>query len=107
VITLTIGDNGKTIEVKAGDTLVIRLDENPTTGYRWAVERGGEGFFDPPSAEFIRDPDAKTGAGGSRIFTFHALKPGKTSLALKYWRAWQGESSVSSRFDVDVLVTGG
>jgi inhibitor of cysteine peptidase len=107
VITLTAGDNGKTIELKAGDTLVIRLDENPTTGYRWAVERGGEGFFEPPRAEFIQNPDALTGAGGSRIFTFHALKPGKTSLAFKLWRAWQGEGSVTSRFGVDVKVTGG
>jgi inhibitor of cysteine peptidase len=104
VITLTKEDNGKTIELKAGDKLVVYLDENPTTGYRWTVEQGGEGIFDPPNSEFIQTPEAKTGAGGKRVFTFHALKPGKTSLKLKHWRAWQGDSSVTTHFSVEILV---
>ena len=106
MITLTQGDNGKTIELAVGEKLVIRLAENPTTGYRWAVEPGGEGFFDPPGSEFVQTPDAKIGEGGIRVFSFEAIKPGKSSLAIKHWRAWQGESSVTARFRVDILISG-
>ena len=31
-------DNGTTVEVHVGETLVLRLPENATTGYRWAIE---------------------------------------------------------------------
>ena len=103
--TLTQEDNGKTIEIKTGDSLVVNLDENPTTGYRWAVERGSEDLLNPSGSEFIQNPDAKTGAGGTRVFTFQALKPGKTSLNIKHWRAWQGDSSVTHRFGVEILIT--
>jgi inhibitor of cysteine peptidase len=104
VLTLTQEDNGKAIELKTGDSLVVRLDENPTTGYRWAVERGSEEILNPPGSEFVQNPDAKTGAGGTRVFTFQASKPGKTSLKIKHWRAWQGDSSVTHRFGVEIQV---
>ena len=32
--TLTDADNGRTIDTHVGDTLVLRLPENATTGYR-------------------------------------------------------------------------
>jgi len=41
-ITLTRADSGTIIEVRTGDTIIVRLDENPTTGYRWAVEKHEE-----------------------------------------------------------------
>ncbi len=86
---------------------MIRLDENPTTGYRWAVESEEAGVFSPPSSEFIQAADAKTGAGGKRVFTFQSTKSGKASLRLKHWRSWQGDSSVISRFRVDIHVMNG
>jgi inhibitor of cysteine peptidase len=104
MVTITQADNGKTIELKTGDSLVVRLDENPTTGYRWAVEQGIDDIFNPPGSQFDKNPDAKTGAGGTRVFTFQALKPGKTSLKIKHWRAWQGDNSITHRFGVEIQV---
>ena len=36
---ITQTDNGKAVQVHAGDTLVIQLDENASTGYTWAVNK--------------------------------------------------------------------
>ena len=38
-VTLAQADNGKSVEVKPGDTIVIQLDENSTTGFRWAMDQ--------------------------------------------------------------------
>jgi predicted secreted protein len=31
-------DQGRTVEVKAQSVVTVRLDENPSTGYRWNIE---------------------------------------------------------------------
>src|SRR5260370_24543853 len=41
-ITLTQADKGKSITVHTGEEIVIMLPENPTTGYRWAIDRSEE-----------------------------------------------------------------
>jgi predicted secreted protein len=33
---------GQTIELAVGDELVLRLSENPTTGFRWEVPQSGD-----------------------------------------------------------------
>lgn len=34
---LTSADNEKTVDMHVGDEAALRLPENPSTGYRWAV----------------------------------------------------------------------
>ena len=36
--TVTASDNGRAIEVASGDELIIEVSENPTTGFRWALD---------------------------------------------------------------------
>jgi hypothetical protein len=36
-VNLSAKDNGGQIEVDAGQTLVLTLESNPTTGFRWEV----------------------------------------------------------------------
>ena len=36
--SLTESDNGKTIPLKVGAEATLRLPENPSTGYRWALD---------------------------------------------------------------------
>ena len=37
-LDITQSDNGKIINVSQGDIVVIKLAENPTTGYSWQFE---------------------------------------------------------------------
>jgi predicted secreted protein len=38
-VSLTKANNGQSIEVRQGDEIILRLPENPTTRYRWHIDR--------------------------------------------------------------------
>jgi inhibitor of cysteine peptidase len=93
-------DSGRTIKVKRGAMITIRLVENPTTGYRWALE-AGSGL---EQVEDQNEPGGKIGAAGVRVLRFHAKSIGTHELRLKNWREWEGESSVIGRFNAWIVV---
>lgn len=103
-LTLTRIDSGKVVETHAGDTLVVRLDENPTTGYRWALEPLNADAVVLHSVEYLRASGAAVGGGGERRFTFNAQRAGTATVQLKLWRAWEGDASIVERFTVTVQV---
>ena len=103
-ITLTEADKGKTIDVQQGTEVLIRLNENPTTGYRWAIDQSDDTVLPLQGSNFASSPSAAVGAGGTRLFTFTANQPGTVHLQLKRWREWQGDSSIIERYDVTIQV---
>ncbi len=78
------------IEVEVGQEFAITLKSNPTTGYRWRFAEpldreilelvGSE--FEGPGAGFV-------GAGGEEVWTFRAMRQGKTVVSLEYVRPWE------------------
>jgi inhibitor of cysteine peptidase len=96
-VSLTKANSGQSIEARQGDEIILRLPENPTTGYRWQID-GADGVeqetsehttdSDPP------DPNPRLGKGGVQEFRFRAKEPGSRRLDLKHWREWEGERSV-------------
>jgi inhibitor of cysteine peptidase len=101
---LTAADNGTTIETRPGTRILVRLPENPTTGYRWTPEQGDERVIAPLSSEYATRPDAAVGGGGSAVLAFEARAPGEGTIRLKRWRDWEGEGSVRERYEVKVRV---
>ena len=103
-VTLTRADSGTIIEVRTGDTIIVRLDENPATGYRWAVEKHQEEVIALESTTYAAAPGAAMGGNGQRIMTFKVHKAGHVLLQLKRWRAWEGDTSIVERFTVTAHV---
>jgi len=103
-ITLTEADKGKTIQVHRGSEIVIHLEENPTTGYRWAIDQTNNTVLAPQNPSFSPTPGGGIGAGGTRTFTFIAKQPGIVHLQLKLWREEEGNSSIKDRYDVTIQV---
>jgi len=99
-ITLTRADSGKVVETRAGDTLVVRLGENPTTGYQWAIDTLNADEVVLQNVEYLRAGDAAVGGGGERRFTFKAQRVGTATVHLKLWRVWEGDASIVERFTV-------
>lgn len=97
---LNENDSGRTVKMEVGEVIIVRLKENPTTGYRWMVEaaNGLEQIGD----HFIAG--GAVGAAGVREFQFRPTKVGPYELRIRNWREWEGESSVSDHFDVKVIV---
>jgi inhibitor of cysteine peptidase len=104
--TLTRDDRGKTVEIHIGDTLVMRLDENPTTGYEWALEAYNKEIVTLNSTVYIPSPPSAVGGGGQRIFTFKGERAGRVTLRFMLRRRWEGEASVLEDFAVMLEVRG-
>lgn len=104
VLKLSIKDNGSAIKARQGDMIIVSLQENPTTGYRWAVDNLDEKILGFTNAEFTLDQKAAIGRGGIRNFIFQALGAGKVNLTLKLRRQWMGDASTIERYRVSINV---
>ena len=106
-VHLSEGDDGTTVEVALGDAVVVRLEENPTTGFRWTIDAVAGGSVAVADDDFEPANGGGIGAGGWRTLTFSATQPGSSRIDLKRWRDFEGDASVVERFSVTVRVLGG
>jgi len=90
-------DNGRTIDVRAGQSIRIVLPENATTGYRWAIDHCDQAVVELVSTG-SRYLERAIGAGGEAEFVFEARNPGSGEISLKQWRHWEGDQSILERF---------
>jgi predicted secreted protein len=90
-------DAGRTVEVVAGDQLVVSLPETAGTGYTWEVEEL------PPGAEVVEErfEQIAPGVGGGAQHVFVLRAPEQAGkLRLRHLRPWRGEASVTERYEV-------
>ena len=99
-VTVTSAQNGGAVTVGAGDTVIVRLPENPTTGYRWQVVAGGA----PLGDDFMPASSGAAGAAGERVLRFSAPASGVMTLELDSRRAWEAGATPQARFAVTVTV---
>ncbi len=89
-------DDGKTFTLPLGGGFAVELDENPTTGYVWAIDSMDEERVSLVRSDF-RPGSGAIGAGGRRVFLFRAEAAGRARVSLKLWRQWIGDASVIDR----------
>jgi inhibitor of cysteine peptidase len=87
--TITVGPkaNGTVVRPQVGDTLVVRLPGNATTGYRWAVV-GAPSVLRPLSSAYVVASPGRLGQGGTYVFRFR-VRSGSGLLRLDYRRPWE------------------
>ena len=76
-----------TVTAEVGDSFLLSLESNPTTGYAWQAQFD-EGLLELVEARFEPSSDA-IGAGGIESFEFRALAEGDTEITLLYKRSWE------------------
>jgi inhibitor of cysteine peptidase len=103
MLILVESDNGRTVDVHVGTSVRINLPENATTGYRWAIDHYDEEFIEALASE-PRYTEKAIGSGGEVTFIFQGKKIGSGGIALKLWRHWEGEASVTNRFRIRLKV---
>jgi inhibitor of cysteine peptidase len=106
-VVLTKDDDGGRATLRPGQTLVVRLAGNPTTGYRWEVgELKGKAIEQVGEAEYVPDeaPEGRVGVGGTFIFTFRAVEPGRCAFRLVYRRPWEKGKKPARTFSAAVEV---
>jgi inhibitor of cysteine peptidase len=100
-VAVTPEDNGRVVAVKVGDTISVRLPENPTTGYSWALDSIDAQRLEA-GAPAYKGEGAGLGTGGVKTWKLVARAPGRTRLGLKRWRHWEGDTSIVERFSVTI-----
>jgi len=100
---ITQTENGKSVQAHSGNTIVIQLDENASTGYTWAVSKTDATILTLQTSTYTASGNVP-GRGGTRVFTFLAKKPGTVHLQLKYWRSFVGDSSVTERYSATIEI---
>lgn len=104
---MTMDDNGKTLKVKVGDVIRVKLKSNRTTGYSWALTGKTDAkVLKSGEVEYKVDehPAGMVGVGGNDFCTFTALTPGKTEIALGYARPWEKDKEPAQAFKLTVEV---
>jgi len=82
-------ESADVINTKKGESFLVVLDSNPTTGYSWEVSVDSEYVqlddksFDSESSEGM------VGVGGYETFNFTALESGETEITFSYLRPWE------------------
>jgi inhibitor of cysteine peptidase len=100
-IVVLEAQNGSTVAADVGDSLVVRLPENPTTGYRWQIDAAtGLTLVADDSARASSAP----GAGGERQLRFTAPAPGVFRVEASLRRAWERDTEPQARFQVVIQV---
>ena len=103
-VKLDAGENGSQVELNAGQTLIVSLEGNPTTGYTWEAAGLDEHVLQQVvETEFKPDSDA-IGAGGVQTLRFETMNSGQTTLKLVYHRPWEEDVEPAEIFSVQVVV---
>ncbi|MFZ1492375.1 MAG: protease inhibitor I42 family protein [Candidatus Competibacter denitrificans] len=100
MLVVTHTDNNRTAELRVGERLAVKLPENPSTGYAWAIDESDGRLLALDSTAYDAPTEGSIGARGRRVFTFSARQAGDVVLKLKYWRFWDGDASVTERYQV-------
>lgn len=101
-IVIAQDDQGRTFEADRGDLIVIRLEENPTTGYEW--EMPVLEFLD---SGFSSEPGKLMGRGGTRTLRFRARSSGSQQIRLRLRRSWEPVDVAAQHFEVNIQVRDG
>ena len=107
VVNVDSSDSGKQVELSVGQSLVVTLDSNASTGYSWSLtENSDETVLSNTGNKYINPPQTTppiVGAPGVEEWTFKALKKGTSTISLGYRRPWESTPPVET-FDLTVVV---
>jgi inhibitor of cysteine peptidase len=88
VLTIDHGSAERAVELKLGETMEVRLAENPSTGFRWIVAADGE-----PNCSLVgeRAPGGATRPGQPRQhrWQIRGKAAGRCEVELVYRRPWE------------------
>ncbi|MCE5324880.1 MAG: protease inhibitor I42 family protein [Planctomycetaceae bacterium] len=98
--------NGKSVELVVGQSVVIRLKGNMTTGFAWHLGKvEGDAAKLLGKIEYEPDPArGRVGSGGTFVTTFEAVKVGQATVVLEYKRPWEKDTPPAKTFKLTMQV---
>jgi inhibitor of cysteine peptidase len=100
-------NNGGQFELERGQILVVTLESNPSTGYKWELAEQYESILLQLGEVEFKSSDTgdppTVGAGGWEIFRFRAVSAGQMPLLLFYQRSSEDAEPLNT-FIIQVTV---
>ena len=100
--------SGGQVELSVGQSLVVTLESNASTGYSWSLaQNSDETVLNKTGNEYISPQTTGpiVGAPGKEEWTFLALKEGTSSISMEYKRPWEKDTPPARTFSLTVVVT--
>lgn len=101
---VTQSDRGRTVDIRLGDVIVIRMAENLTTGYGWEIESGEGTVLALKGANYVEAAGTSMGRGGMCVLRFVALTQGSQEVRLQLRRPWDPPDKAIEQFCITVRV---
>ncbi len=101
-LVYSIADDGSTVSIAIGETFLVRLDSNASTGYQWAHREVDDGVLENTDRDYLADSLLLVGSGGVEVWEFTARQAGTTDLLLEY--VAPGDGAVEQSFELAVTV---
>lgn len=102
-VIVTAANANSTVQLNAGDVLLVQLDGNPSTGYTWERVEPLAGALQPlGEPEFV--PAKNLPGAPGRITLRYLAASGSARLELVYHRPWETDTPPVATFSVVVLV---
>lgn len=94
------------MELSMGQTLVITLPSNPTTGFRWVVADAAPGVLRSLGPEVYTTPEdaGLVGSAGQSTWRYQAQLSGNGRLLMHYQRPWEVDVAPAKTIDCQIEV---
>ncbi len=102
---LTERANGRQIELSPGDTFEIRLQERPTTGFRWQLVADGAPICVLMTDRFTAPHRKVPGEAGRHVWKFRVERSGRAAIELASRRPWDVDAPPAHVFRITVSAT--
>jgi inhibitor of cysteine peptidase len=100
------GESGESRAAAEGDDIVVALEETPTSGYRWEVERADQAVLSAIDDEFTPPEPGLIGGAGTRRFRFRVTGSGSGAIHLVRRRPWDPDA-IADTFEATVEASSG
>ena len=105
-LSVDITSLGKEVALATGGTLTVTLESNITTGYSWNENAniGDKTVMQQTDHRYQSPATAIPGAGGNEVWTFKALRAGKSLISMEYRRPFEPNAPAAKTFTLTVVV---
>ncbi|MFJ4142373.1 protease inhibitor I42 family protein [Pseudomonas sp. NPDC089734] len=94
------------LTLKSGQTLMLTLPSNPTTGFRWQVQNPAQNVLRSLGPEVYNNSQSTemVGSGGQSVWRYKATDTGTGRLMLIYQQPWAPEVPPEQAFECEITV---
>ncbi len=95
--------NGRHLELAVGDTFEIRLQERPTTGFRWQIVADGSPICTVMTDSFTPPRKNVPGQAGQHAWKLRVEGSGRATIELALRRQWEPDAAPAQVFRITVV----